>query len=86
MQNSKTQAQIKARLVRITENEHFGEAKNLGNKLAELKWKNGLRVYFSLSHDGIGSIIIVLIAGNKNTQKKDITIARKILSNMSFKD
>jgi putative addiction module killer protein len=85
-QSFKTQAQIMARLERISDSGHFGDAKHLGSKLAELKWKNGLRIYFSLAHDEIGRVILILIAGNKNSQKKDISLARKILSKLLFKD
>jgi putative component of toxin-antitoxin plasmid stabilization module len=37
----KEQGQINARLSRIQNSGHFGDAKNLGNGLAELRWKNG---------------------------------------------
>lgn len=72
----KEQAQINARLERICSSHHFGDAKSLGQGLAELRWKNGWRVYFFREgKDGI----VLLIGGIKNAQKKDIEKARLLL-------
>lgn len=72
----KEQIQIDARLERIESAEHFGDAKYLGNGLAELRWKNGWRVYFfKESLTGI----VLLIGGSKNAQEKDIQKARLLL-------
>lgn len=74
--NLKDQLQIDSRIQRIRDHLHFGDAKNLGEGLAELRWKNGRRVYFSRT----GSIIVLLINGGlKNAQKKDIQKARILL-------
>jgi putative addiction module killer protein len=74
--NLKDQLQIDSRIQRIRDHSHFGDAKNLGDGLAELRWKNGRRVYFSKT----GSIIILLLNGGlKNAQKKDIQKARILL-------
>ncbi len=72
----KEQIQVDARLQRIESAQHFGDAKYLGEGLAELRWKNGWRVYFfkeSLTE------IILLIGGSKNAQEKDIQRARLLL-------
>lgn len=82
----KIQGQILARLERIIEYDHFGEARHLGDRLAELKWKNGLRIYFSLSRDDEENVLLVLIGGNKNSQKSDIKVAKRILFELSMKD
>lgn len=66
-------AQIDARAARIETFDHFGDVKNLGNGLAELRWKNGIRVYFAKTGN---SSIILLLGGIKNAQKKDIKKAR----------
>jgi putative addiction module killer protein len=72
----KEQTQIDARLQRIENAGHFGDAKYLGDGLAELRWKNGWRVYFfKESLTGI----ILLIGGSKNAQEKDIQRARLLL-------
>ncbi len=50
-------------------------SKSLGKGIFELRErKNGLRIYYCFRPN---QIIILLIAGNKASQKKDIEIARK---------
>jgi putative addiction module killer protein len=68
----KEQAMIEARLYRIQTAEHFGDCHSLegtDNAIAELRWKNGLRIYFY--REG-RSTIRLLLGGLKNGQKKDI--------------
>lgn len=83
--NLKDQLQIDSRIQRIRDHAHFGDAKVLSEGLAELRWKNGRRVYFSKT----GTVIILLLIGGlKNAQKKDIQKARILLeryANSSFK-
>lgn len=76
-QTEKAKAQIDARLKNIELFWYFGEHKQLGNNLLELKWKNGRRVYYTLILKK--KLIIILLGGIKNAQKKDIQKARKIL-------
>ena len=72
----KEQTQIDARLQRIQSTGHFVDAKYLGDGLAELRWKNGWRIYFfKESLTGI----ILLIGGSKNVQEKDIKRAKLLL-------
>jgi putative addiction module killer protein len=74
--NLKDQMQIDSRIQRIRDHAHFGDAKNLGDGLAELRWKSGRRVYFSKT----GPVVILLLNGGlKNAQKKDIQKARLLL-------
>lgn len=47
-QTEKSKAQIDARLKNIELHNYFGDHKALGEKLLELRWKNGRRVYYSL--------------------------------------
>lgn len=69
-------AQIDARMARIEKFDHLGNWKYLGAGLSELKWKSGLRVYFSR----VGNQIILLVyGGTKNVQKKDIEKAKNVL-------
>ena len=75
--NTKEQSQVLARLDRIKAYEHFGDAKNLGNGLCELRWKNGWRVYFIA---GKTDTIILLMGGHKNEQEKNIKKARLHIS------
>ena len=72
----KEQGQINARLERIHSSSHFGDAKNLGNGLAELRWKNGWRIYFFKEGR---DMIVLLVGGYKNAQEKDIQKARLLL-------
>jgi len=51
-------------------------ARELG--LFEFKWRSGLRVYFSIFRDAEGRLLLLLIGGNKNSQPKDINLAKKI--------
>jgi len=75
----KEKAQIAKRLANIEEHEHFGNAKDLGDYLSELKWENGRRVYYSILTDDAGDVTLLILGGNKNGQDSDIKKARKIL-------
>lgn len=79
-QTPKEQLQIEERLKRIRDHAYFGDSRDLGNGLAELKWKNGRRVYFSMTRDAEGQIVILILGGNKNGQSKDIRAARRLLA------
>lgn len=72
----KEQLKVESRLEKIHNLEHFGDAKSLGQGLAELRWTNGWRVYFAKENN---SIILLLCGGNKNAQKKDIQKARILI-------
>ena len=69
-------AQVDARIARIEENNHLGDWKYLSDGLAELRWENGRRVYFIKLKD---KIILLLIGGYKNAQKKNLKEARALL-------
>lgn len=75
----KEQALLNSRLLRIQEFDHFGDFKSLGQGLFELRWKSGLRVYYSIGQDEQGKLVLLLLGGKKPTQKKDIEKSRKIL-------
>jgi len=77
--NLKLKAQVDARLHRIQEHDHFGDAKYLGDGIAELRWKNGMRVYFAKGTDASGKIVYLILGGNKNGQEKDIQKAKILL-------
>ena len=65
-----------ARIARIEENNHLGDWKYISEGLAELRWKNGRRIYFAKLK---GKIILLLIGGYKNVQKKNLKEARALL-------
>jgi putative addiction module killer protein len=76
---TKEQAQVDARLHRIEEHSYFGDAKDLDDGLAELRWVNGRRVYFMKARDDHGHLVLLLLGGLKNGQKKDIKKARLLV-------
>lgn len=53
---------------------------NVNFGLYEFKWDSGLRVYFSFIEDSNGRLMLLLIGGNKNSQDKDISEAKNIVS------
>ncbi len=77
--DAKGKAQVDARILRIEANGHFGDAKDLGEGLPELRWKSGRRVYFARITDAPGSLVLLVLGGNENGQTKDIRQARLLL-------
>ena len=55
----------------------YGNNKRLSEELYELKFDNGLRIYYTEKED---MIVILLTGGNKSKQSKDIEIATKYLN------
>ena len=76
----KEQLQIDSRLLRIQYENHYGVTKRIDANISELKWGNGRRVYYSLSINSEGEVLIILLGGNKNSQANDIKDAKRILS------
>jgi putative addiction module killer protein len=62
------------------ESGNFGEYKNLGEGVSELKFTfgSGYRIYFGKDQD---KIIILLCGGDKKTQSKDIIKAKQYWRN-----
>ena len=73
-QTLKTQTLVSDRIGRLKVSGYMGKARALGMGLFELKWKNGLRLYFIFSEQKV----ILLNGGSKNGQKKDIEQARRL--------
>ena len=74
-----TRIRVAARLQKVEAQGHFGEFRNLGQGLCELKWKLGLRVYFVIAQDEGGNLFVALLGGGKDGQTRDISKARAIL-------
>ena len=74
-QTAKVQLQTDGRLQRILDHNYFGHSKDLDQYTSELKFNNGNRVYYTVVGD---VVMILLVAGNKNSQSKDITKAKKL--------
>ena len=73
-QDGRDRVRIDARLEEATKG-HFGTSRSLSEGLFELKWKNGMRVYFSRKRVA-GIDIFVLWGGFKGNQDSDISKAR----------
>lgn len=67
-------ARIRARLTRIRAG-NFGQARALGGGVSELKVDHGpgYRVYYAMSGK---TVVLLLIGGDKSTQKRDIETAK----------
>lgn len=72
------QARVTSRIDKLEEG-HYGDFKRLSSDLLELrlKFNSGYRIYFTESEN---TIVIILCAGDKSTQKKDIEKAKKIIN------
>src|SRR5574344_2164367 len=72
------QARIASR-IHQREQGHYGDFKRLSHDLLELRLKfgAGYRIYFTEDEK---TIIIILCAGDKSTQSKDIEKAKKIIN------
>lgn len=70
-------AKILFRIQKIESDEHFGDCEPVGDGIRELKinYAKGYRVYFK---EKDRKIILLLIGGNKSTQKRDIEEAKEI--------
>ena len=65
-QSLKIQALVSDRIGRLTVSGYMGKSRALGMGLFELKWKNGLRIYFAFSEKKL----VLLNGGSKNVSKK----------------
>jgi putative addiction module killer protein len=74
-QDSGVRNRINARIRRIEENGNYGDCEPVGDGVFELKYDvgHGYRVYFGID----GSEIILLIGGDKDTQVRDIRMAKE---------
>ncbi|MDG1160291.1 MAG: type II toxin-antitoxin system RelE/ParE family toxin [Flavobacteriales bacterium] len=77
LKDLKAKAKILFRIQKIENQGHFGDYKNLGDGIRELRinYAKGYRVYFKEKH---GRIIILLVGENKSSQKQDIKAAKAI--------
>lgn len=66
---------VAIRLIRISSN-LYGKHRNLSDGITELKFDNGLRIYFAEENN---EIILLLLGGNKQRQSNDIKKAQEYL-------
>lgn len=74
-ETARSRVQIAKRISNIKEEGYFGDHKLVRERIWELRWENGRRIYYSLIPV---SQVLSLIGGNKNGQTKDINEAEKI--------
>lgn len=74
-ETAKSRVQIAKRIANIKDEGHFGDHKKIRDKVWELRWDNGRRLYYALIPV---SQMLLLLGGNKNGQTKDINQAEKI--------
>ena len=76
LRDNEAKLRISRRLVRLS-NGHFGDAKQLGGGVGEIRidYGPGYRLYYSRSGR---DIIVLLCGGDKGSQDRDISIARKL--------
>ncbi len=77
LKDLRAKAKILFRLQKLEHQEHFGDAKPVGDGIHELRinFAKGYRIYLKETN---GKIIILLIGGDKSTQQKDIEKAKEI--------
>ena len=78
LKDEKTKARIDKRIYRMRHG-NFGDTKALNNEVFELRIKfgPGYRIYYTQRER---TIVILLCAGDKSTQSKDIKKAKKMAS------
>jgi len=69
---------VSQRLIRLEEEDYYGDYKIIDNEIKEFKFKfgSGYRIYFHETND---IIILLLCGGDKSTQSKDIQKAKEYL-------
>ena len=74
-----TKKRIINRLARIAENDNFGDYKQIDKDIRELRFKfgSGYRIYYSEFEN---TVIVLLNAGDKKLQNKDIEKAKEYLN------
>ena len=78
--DKRVMAKVSKRLLRLSMG-NFGDCKGLGNELFELRFSEGIRIYFSKVNN---KIVLLLMGGSKNNkgeQSRDISKARDFLVN-----
>lgn len=78
LKDIRAKAKILFRIQKLEHDEHFGDCESVGNGVRELKvnFAKGYRIYF---HEKDSKIILLLLGGDKSSQKRDIEKAKAIL-------
>lgn len=85
LRDLRAKAKILFRIQKLENDEHFGDCESVGDGIRELRinFAKGYRVYL---HEMDGKIILLLVGGNKSSQKSDIKKAKEILKNIKSKE
>ena len=77
LHDAQARARINLRVDRLQLTGNFGDSKPVGDGVREMRvdYGPGYRVYFALRSD---RIVLLLIGGDKSTQQRDITKAKKL--------
>jgi len=77
LKDIRAKTKILFRIQKLETDEHFGDCKTVGDGISEMRinYAKGYRVYFK---DKGNKIILLLVGGEKSTQKKDIKRAKEI--------
>ena len=77
LKDLRAKAKILIRVQKLEQDEHFGDCEPVGEGIKELKinYAKGYRIYFK---EKDGKIIVLLIGGDKSSQKSDIEKAKEI--------
>ena len=77
LKDLRAKAKILIRVQKLEQDEHFGDCEPVGEGIQELKinYAKGYRIYFK---EKDGKIIVLLIGGDKSSQKRDIEKAKEI--------
>lgn len=77
LKDLRAKAKILIRIQKLEQDEHFGDCEPVGDGIQELKinYAKGYWIYFK---EKDGKIIVLLIGGDKSSQKGDIEKAREI--------
>ena len=77
LRDKKAKAKILIRIQRIEENGNFGDCQSVGEGISELRihYAKGYRVYLKEHGE---QIVLLLIGGDKSTQRKDIETAKQL--------
>ena len=80
LKDRQTRNKVLARVARI-ENGNFGDFKQLGENLFELRFffAGGLRIYYSIQQT---KVVLLLNGGDKSSQKNNIAKAKQILDEL----
>ncbi len=78
--NRSYRIRLLARFERI-QNGNFGDYKPITKGLFELRFffGSGLRIYYTVKHN---KIVLLLVGGDKSTQRKDIELAKQLLDDL----